>query len=46
MWPPPKVITLEILFQAWLDQVEITKAMKLVEELGDLDEFGYFDDND
>jgi hypothetical protein len=46
MWPPPKVITLEILFQAWKDQVEITKAMKLVEELGDLSEFGYFDDSE
>ncbi len=31
MWPPPKVITLEILFAAWKDQVEITKALAEVD---------------
>ena len=37
MWPPPKVITLEILFAAWKDQVEITKALAEVDFSLDLE---------
>ncbi len=37
MWPPPKQITLEVLFQAWKDQAEITKALAEVDFVLDLD---------
>jgi antitoxin component HigA of HigAB toxin-antitoxin module len=37
MWPPPKQITLEVLFQAWKDQAEITKALAEVDFVLDSD---------
>ncbi len=37
MWPPPKQITLEVLFKAWKDQAEITKALAEVDFVLDSD---------
>lgn len=37
MWLPQKQITLEVLFQAWKDQAEITKALAEVDFVLDSD---------
>jgi hypothetical protein len=41
MWPPPEKITLEILFEAWKDQVLITKALADVDFALELEEDPY-----
>lgn len=41
MWPPPAEITLEILFEAWKDQVAITKALADVDFSLELEDDAY-----
>ncbi len=41
MWPPPEKITLEVLFEAWKDQVAITKALAEVDFSLELEEDAY-----